>query len=132
MLKCFDCFCIRKILWSEVGRIADKSWLLRKWYAVLACIPRAQIFKHYEKFLTSGNRIETKWVRILTFPTPNHEYGYLRRWYEESNIIEFEKKEFSSIRDYDEYLKFKFGDYMELPPLEKRKVHPVTELKLLL
>ena len=34
-------------------------------------------------------------------------------------------------KDYDGYLKVKYGSYMELPPEEKRKVHPVSELKLL-
>ena len=32
---------------------------------------------------------------------------------------------------FDEYLSFKFGDYMKLPPVEKRKIHPVSKLKLL-
>ena len=32
------------------------------------------------------------------------------------------------IKDYDSYLTFKFGNYMELPPVEKRKVHPVSKL----
>ncbi|WP_051608637.1 phosphorylcholine transferase LicD [Selenomonas sp. FC4001] len=127
----FHCFCIRKVLWSEVGRVADKSWLMRKWYAFLSGIPRERIFKHYENFLEAGNTKNTKWVRILTFPTPNREYGYLRKWYEKSKIIEFEKKEFDGIYNYDEYLNFKFGNYMELPPQEQRKVHPVTDLKIL-
>ncbi len=128
----FHCFCIRKVLWSEVGRIADKNWLRRKWYALLSIIPRELIFSHYEKFLNDGNKKNTKWVRILTFPTPNREYGYLRIWYEKSRKIEFEKKEFYGIYNYDEYLGFKFGNYMEPPPLEQRKVHPVTKLKVLL
>lgn len=31
---------------------------------------------------------------------------------------------------YKTWLKQEFGDYMELPPLEKRKVHPVVEIDL--
>ena len=70
-------------------------------------------------------------VRILTFPTPNSEYGYYRNWYENSEDIVFEGKIFWGIKDYDSYLSFKFGDYMELPPVEKRKVHPVSRIKLM-
>ena len=33
-------------------------------------------------------------------------------------------------RDYDGYLRVKYGDYMDLPPAEKRKIHPVSKLKL--
>ena len=69
-------------------------------------------------------------VRILTFPTPNNEYGYYRCWYENSADIEFEGKVFKGIKDYDSYLSFKFGDYMKLPPKEKRKVHPVSKLRV--
>ena len=43
----------------------------------------------------------------------------------------FEGLIFQGIKDYDSYLSFKFGDYMQLPPMEKRKVHPVSKLKLI-
>lgn len=69
-------------------------------------------------------------VRILTFPTPNDEWGYYRNWYENSTDIVFEGITFQGIKDYDSYLNFKFGNYMELPPMEKRKVHPVSRLKI--
>lgn len=60
-------------------------------------------------------------VRILMFPTPNSEYGYYRNWYENSIEIIFEGEKFWGIRDYDSYLNFKFGNYMELPPPKKEK-----------
>ena len=75
--------------------------------------------------------MKTRWVRILTFPTPNKEYGYLREWYENSEKILFEDEIFWGIKNFDAYLSFKFGDYMKLPPIEMRKVHPVTELQCL-
>ena len=65
------------------------------------------------------------------FPTPNDEWGYYRCWYEKSADIGFEGVVFQGIKDYDSYLSFKFGEYMELPPVEKRKVHPVSELELM-
>jgi len=34
-------------------------------------------------------------------------------------------------KDYDGYLTVKYGKYMELPPENKRKVHPISKLKLL-
>ena len=34
------------------------------------------------------------------------------------------------IKDWDEYLTFKFGNYWILPEQEKRKTHPITKLKL--
>ena len=126
----FQCFCIRKILWSEVGRVAHKNPVMRKWYGLLSRAPLKTVFDIYRRFMEKGNCKETKLVRILTFPTPNRTWGYYRRWYEESVEIEFEGIAFQSIRDWDGYLTFKFGDYMALPPEEKRKVHPVTDIQL--
>ena len=81
--------------------------------------------------MKKGNKKKSRFVRILTFPTPNKTYGYLKSWYESSIDIEFEGRSFKGIEEYDEYLSFKFGDYMTLPPKEKRKVHPVSEIKLI-
>lgn len=126
----FQCFCIRKILWSEVGRIAHKNPVMRKWYGLLSKVPPETVFGVYRRFMEKGNRKETEMVRILTFPTPNRVWGYYRRWYEDSVEIKFEGTAFQGIRDWDGYLTFKFGDYMTLPPEEKRKVHPVTDIQL--
>ena len=127
----FQCFCVRKLLWSKVGQIADKSATKRAWFALLAKIPEKTIFRYYHRMIHDYNRKKTRMVRILMFPTPNSEWGYYRCWYESSVDTVFEGKVFQGIKDYDSYLSFKFGKYMELPPEDKRKVHPVSDLKLL-
>lgn len=76
------------------------------------------------------NQKPTDWVRILTFPTPNKVYGYRTEWYLRSSDIQFEGLMFQGIWDYDAYLSFKFGKYMELPPKEMRKNHPVSYILL--
>ncbi len=130
-IKNFECFCVRKMLWSRVGKIADKSFWKRQWYKLLDKIPEEKIFYYYHIMIHHANLNKTRMVRILMFPTPNNEYGYYRNWYENSVDTEFEGKIFQGIRDYDSYLSFKFGDYMELPPIEGRKVHPVSKIKIL-
>lgn len=127
----FHCFCIRKILWSEVGKIAVKSLVIRVWYRLLSKIPREIIMHHYERLVMKSNKTQTQLVRILLFPTPNNTYGYYRNWYEESLLIKFEGYVFQGIKDYEGYLEFKFGDYMTLPPVEQRKVHPVSRICLI-
>lgn len=124
----FSCFVLRKMLWARVGKVAEKKWWLRKWYQLLDKVPERIIFKHYHQLIKCSNRKKSRMVRILMFPTPNDEYGYYRCWYENSTDLLFEGKKFKGIKDYDSYLSFKFGNYMELPPEEGRKVHPVSAL----
>ncbi len=126
----FSCFCIRKVLWSEVGKYSDKSTVKRSIYTMLSKISLEKVVYVYHLLITKSNRKKTKWVRILMFPTPNTQYGYLRKWYENSMKIKFEGLEFYGIKDYDEYLSFKFGEYMKLPPDEKQKTHPVSKIKI--
>lgn len=125
-----ECFCVRKLLWARVGKIAEKNFWKRQLYALLDKIPEQDIFRHYREMVRRANRRKTRMVRILTFPTPNDEWGYYRCWYENSADTEFEGIIFQGIKDYDSYLSFKFGDYMELPPMEERKVHPVSGLRV--
>lgn len=127
----FHCFCIRKILWSEVGKIAEKNPYKRGIYQILSRIPLSGVKRHFHRYIRHCGKRKTRWVRILLFPTPNGEFGYLREWYENSSQIVFEGKPFWGIQDYDAYLAFKFGRYMELPPEQERKVHPVTQIHLL-
>lgn len=129
-MKNFECFCVRKILWSKVGKIADKNPIMRLGYMVLDKIPEKTVFRYYHRMIRNADKRKTRMVRILMFPTPNREYGYYRNWYENSADIMFEGVIFQGIWDYDSYLSFKFGDYMTMPPEEMRKVHPVSEITL--
>ena len=122
------CTAVRKILWSAVGRKAAKNPVLRMIYRLLYKIPAEKVFAYYHRLIAQSNRKKTIMVRKLMFPTPNRHYGYYRHWYEESAEYEFEGHKFMGIKDYDEYLTFKFGDYMTLPPEEKRKTHPVSKV----
>lgn len=126
-----ECFCVRKILWSKVGKVAERNFWKRQVYKVLDKIPEQEVFRYYHRLIHRSNRHKTRMVRILMFPTPNNEYGYYRNWYENSVDTVFEGVTFQGIKDYDSYLSFKFGEYMKLPPVEKRKVHPVSEIKVL-
>jgi len=129
-LKNFECFCIRKMLWAKVGKVAEKKWCIRQIYKIIDKIPERYIFLYYNQMVLCANKQRTKWVRILMYPTPNSEYGYCRKWYENSEEIVFEGKVFWGIKDYDSYLRFKFGEYRKLPPVEERKIHPVSRIKL--
>lgn len=128
--KNFECFCVRKLLWSKVGKEAECNFWKRQFYKLLDKVPERGIFRYYQRMICRAGNKRTRMVRILTFPTPNSEYGYYRNWYENSQQITFEGCLFQGIKDYDSYLSFKFGNYLALPPIEERKIHPISSIRL--
>lgn len=130
MLCNIHCFCIRKVLYSEAGRVREKNPLLRFVYSVLSRFDCAAVFRHYETYVSKLNQRRTEWVRILTYPTPNKKYGYVRKWYEKSADTMFENEIFTGIHDYDVYLCFKYGNWRELPAINSRKQHKISRIKV--
>ncbi len=126
----FLCFIFRKFLWSEIGKDTEKNETIKNIYRLMSKIPEERIKKEFYKFIKKSSKRKTELVRILTFPTPKGCYGYQRRWYEDLSEYEFGHLKLPGASDYDGYLTVKYGDYMKLPPIEKRKVHPVSKLEL--
>lgn len=130
-IRNFECYCIRKILWSVVGRHVHKNIFLKSWYNILTKIPEETIKKILKNLEKKSNIKKSKYVRNLMFPCPNRVFGYSIDWYKSTKKYFFENKEFYGPLKARKYLKFKYGNYMELPPENQRKVHPVTKIKLL-
>lgn len=127
----FRCFLYRKIFWSKVGSRTEKNPGIRCLYKIMNRIPMKTVIKSYQRFIDVQQGRKTQLVRILTFPTPKGVYGYKRSWYTRLSSYPFEGMILPGAKDYDGYLRIKYGDYMKLPPAEKRKVHPVSKLELL-
>lgn len=129
-LHFFQCFLYRKLFWSEVGSRSEEIPYKRIIYRVMRRIPMKLIIRSYQQFIDAGQRRKTRLVRILTFPTPKGVYGYERRWYTQLSKYSFGNMTLPGAKDYDGYLRVKYGDYMKMPPIEKRKVHPISKLKI--
>ena len=125
-----ECFAVRKLLWARVGKIADRSAAKRSLYALMDKVPEKNALDLLDRLIRRAGEKRTAWVRILMFPTPNRQYGYLRKWYEHDIPMTFEGTVFPGIADYEEYLTFKFGNYRELPPENERKCHPVSAIRV--
>ena len=128
-LKNFECFCVRKILWSKVGRNADRSPAKRLAFSLLSRIPERAVLSYLDRMIARAPT-RSRMVRILMFTTPNRAYGYPTKYYLSAAPTVFEGHTFPGAKDARGYLSFKFGDYMTLPPPEQRKTHPVSALKL--
>ena len=46
-----------------------------------------------------------------------------KKIYDDIILVQFEDEKFNAPSGYDDYLKALYGNYMELPPIEKRKTH---------
>lgn len=126
-----ECFLFRKIFWSQVGARTEKNEIKKLLYKIISKIPFGVVVRSYQKFIDRGQKRKTELVRILTFPTPKKVYGYNRNWYTKLKKYKFDELVLPGAADFDGYLSVKYGDYMTLPPEDKRKVHPVSKIKLL-
>ena len=136
MLQDFHCFCIRKILWSEVGKYNEKGfWKII--YIILSKIPIEFAFKQLNWYAKKSRNNTPNKVRTLTYTSIGKlyykhslkdRYGMPKKWFLHCKEFDFEGKKLFGLEDYDEYLRFSYGDYMKLPPEEKRTQHaPVSD-----
>lgn len=77
-----------------------------------------------ERYMSRYNAEETGYVCITWTP-----YGGEYVEWEKTNQLKeykFEDRTYTSFADYDTYLRRAYGEYMKLPPVEKRRVHGIT------
>jgi lipopolysaccharide cholinephosphotransferase len=128
----FMCYCIRKGLYSEVGKKTETTKFMRNWYVLINKIPRNDWVRLIEKIAGITNKKRTELVRHMTYPYRKQcRYGLPRECFDEYIEKDFEGYSFKIFKNYDLYLSRLYGDYMTLPPMEKRKVHPVSMIRLI-
>lgn len=136
ILQDFYCFCLRKILWSEVGKVSDSNAIRRGIYKLLSHIPKDFVYARTRKMEQKSRNTSPNRVRILLFPSIGKLYtknslrtlfGMEKNWFTNLTDYEFEGQTFRGTKDYDRILKYTYGNYMELPPEEEREPHaPVS------
>lgn len=124
-------FILRKILYSEMGRHNSKSAFLRGWYNLIyKIVPKSVPFAIRNYWASKCNEKETELVSHLLFPYPKKScrYGMPSECFKSYIDVEFEGMLFKGFEKYDKYLQLLYGDYMKLPPVEKRKgqLNPVV------
>lgn len=131
ILQNFYCYCCRKILWSEVGKMNTKG-LKRIWFQLLSHISVDSVYNALRLYTDKSRNKSTNRVRLLLFKPPGREYtkkplndryGMTKRWITERAEYEFEGVKVYGSLDADGFLTWKFGDYMKLPPEDQREGH---------
>lgn len=139
MIQDFRCFILRKITYSEVGRVSEKETpFARRVYGLLAKIPIDFVFSRFRSMTRNTKNTDPNDVRVLSFKAAgklytknslHSRYGVKKEWLREFADYEFEGKTLQGPKNYHDYLTYMYGDYMQLPPPEKREQHsPFSEI----
>ena len=81
-------------------------------------------FHKCEDYLTQYNGIDSPYCGPVSGGMGTIEI-YDRHVFDKYTEVEFEGHKFRAIADWDAFLRRQFGDYMQLPPEEKRKSHAI-------
>lgn len=69
---------------------------------------------------SKGGKEDSKYVGVLVGTALTTKCYMPRKWFENYEYVEFESQKFMSIKEYDAFLSYEYGDYMQLPPENKR------------
>ena len=131
-LKC--CFIYRSIIIamttdfkaSNLGKKKIVKYILNN---IANMIGKNYIMKQYVAFIKVYIGQKTEYVGCLSSPYIGKEV-FERNKIKLMNKILFEGREYSAIKEWDYYLRKLYGDYMTLPPIDKRRVHSITAWKV--
>lgn len=125
------CFLIRKGLYSIVGKYGSKNMTSKIAYSILSLFPRKFWVNSLERLSKKNTARKTELMSHYTYPNRKEILFGLRSSYWDDYVdINYEGHNLMTIKEYKQYLKDLFDDYMKLPPEKERKVHPVVELRL--
>ena len=87
---------------------------------------RKRIINKINKLIKKNNQ---KCDKVIECNTPYfNKCLFPSKHYEDVVEYKFENKKFYGTKYYDEYLSYLYGDYMKLPPVEKRRSHGIIEV----
>lgn len=131
-------YCLRKILWSEVAK-EQNTGIKKIWFTILSKIPVDGVFDRLNKIAKKSKNTSPNRVRCMAFPATgtlykknplSERYSMPKSWFLDRSKYEFEGINLYSSRDYDTVLSYIYGDYMKLPPEDKRGQHsPFSKIK---
>lgn len=122
------CNFYRRILGFTDVRLGEGTTLIRK-YSKYLLKPLAQLYgkqrciDNIEKIAAQYPYEESQYVGAITWGLYGAGERMLKSEFEKAVEVEFEGHKFPAFSCWDSYLKGLYGDYMQLPPVEKRKTH---------
>ena len=126
-----NCEFYRTILLLVDAKLGKGTTIFRK-YSKYILKPLAKLYgrkrcvKKLEQIAKSNPYETSKYVGAVTWGLYGVGERMLKSEFEKSVEVEFEGHKFPAFSCWDSYLTGLYGDYMQLPPIEKRKTHNMT------
>lgn len=118
------------MFWSCVGKVKSNIYNGRKCkkyvYALFSLLPYQAITFMKDFSIKLFKHVNTKYVYKIVHPN-NGIYPIPRSTFEDLIEHKFEDRTFLIPRNYDEFLRKRYGDYMEIPP-EAEKIECCTSI----
>lgn len=124
-------FICKRLLWIKKGMGKNMQTLSLKHrlkYILFKCF---SIFFKYEQIKEYFIKTQMKYNNLNTNKVvTDGSYSYekesiLKNWVDDLEYVKFETEEFLAFKSRTDYLKHFYGNYMELPPEDKRNRHQV-------
>lgn len=113
---------IKRVILPLVWKKSKRSFLSIIIHRLLLKDSYATLQKKARKIVTNHPYDKAEYVDLRCYPWPK-DSRVKRDVFEEYQDAQFENITILIIKKYDEYLTHSYGDYMQLPPVEKRKPH---------
>lgn len=113
---------------DSIDRKRKRSFIERIFLSVMEKIPFEKIINPYkekekiDKLLSSQNVATSNYIGNIMGAYRTREI-VPKEWYGQGKKYPFEDIELVGLDNYDAYLKYTYGDYMQLPPEDSRKKH---------
>lgn len=131
ILSCYRMFAWRKEMLALASNNIKATFVIRLKGAIgCVFVPfHSWWYRHIQLIFQKCKDENSKYVVIPS--GRKHFFGeiYERDWYMETEMISFENRMFPIAKGYDKYLKNLYGDYMTLPPKNKREHHVIYKIK---
>lgn len=112
-----------KVIRINGNRVIWKNAVLAFGKVIIAPFSQRRIAKRISMKGQKYNGIDTKYVGELMINPYKEREIWEKEWFNSFVLVEFEKKLFKAVKEYNLLLKKTYGDYMQLPPVEKRVSH---------
>ena len=126
-----ECDFYRTVLNLSSAKLGEGKTKFRK-YSKYILKPLAQIYgkqrciDKIEQIAAQYPYETSKYVGAITWGLYGVGERMLKSEFEKTVEVEFEGHKFPAFSCWDSYLKGLYGDYMQLPPVEKRKTHDMV------